>query len=276
MYSRSGSPGAACTTWRSQTFSGSVCGRSSADASRCRAVWHGELRMNPNDWDSSSCYMDSVIGCRRARQGGSTSSAPFARAARQTSARPAGGDRLPRATAHRLAVALEAHGLLRRDDDGRFCLGLGAGRRSGGVAADASRSPSLARAALMRAARRHRRERAAVRPRRRRAGAASCRCRRRTRCAGSCPRAPCCRSTSARPAGCCRASSASVGWIETRRGARGGRGVGERAGRAVGDTAIRRRGQHRRPGRAADAPARRALRRRRWSPPPREIAVPPV
>ena len=31
---------------------------------------------------------------------------------------------LPRATAHRLAVALEAHGLLRRDADGRFLLGL--------------------------------------------------------------------------------------------------------------------------------------------------------
>ncbi|HEY5663966.1 MAG TPA: IclR family transcriptional regulator [Ilumatobacter sp.] len=30
---------------------------------------------------------------------------------------------LPRATAHRLAVALEAHGLLRRDDAGRFELG---------------------------------------------------------------------------------------------------------------------------------------------------------
>ena len=30
---------------------------------------------------------------------------------------------LPRATAHRLAVALEAHGMLRRDDDGRFDLG---------------------------------------------------------------------------------------------------------------------------------------------------------
>ncbi len=30
---------------------------------------------------------------------------------------------LPRATAHRLAVALEHHGLLRRDDDGRFDLG---------------------------------------------------------------------------------------------------------------------------------------------------------
>jgi DNA-binding IclR family transcriptional regulator len=31
---------------------------------------------------------------------------------------------LTRATAHRLAVALEAHGLVRRDDDGRFALGL--------------------------------------------------------------------------------------------------------------------------------------------------------
>jgi len=31
---------------------------------------------------------------------------------------------LSRPTAHRLAVALEAHGLVRRDGDGRFCLGL--------------------------------------------------------------------------------------------------------------------------------------------------------
>jgi DNA-binding IclR family transcriptional regulator len=31
---------------------------------------------------------------------------------------------LPRATAHRLAAALEAHGLARRDAAGRFCLGL--------------------------------------------------------------------------------------------------------------------------------------------------------
>lgn len=31
---------------------------------------------------------------------------------------------LPRATAHRLAVALEVHGLVRRDGAGRFCLGL--------------------------------------------------------------------------------------------------------------------------------------------------------
>jgi DNA-binding IclR family transcriptional regulator len=32
---------------------------------------------------------------------------------------------LPRATTHRLAVALEAHRLVRRDADGRFVLGLG-------------------------------------------------------------------------------------------------------------------------------------------------------
>jgi DNA-binding IclR family transcriptional regulator len=31
---------------------------------------------------------------------------------------------IPRATAHRLAVALEAHGLVRRDAQGRFCLGF--------------------------------------------------------------------------------------------------------------------------------------------------------
>ena len=31
---------------------------------------------------------------------------------------------LPRATAHRLAVALEEHGLVRRDGSGRFCLGF--------------------------------------------------------------------------------------------------------------------------------------------------------
>jgi DNA-binding IclR family transcriptional regulator len=34
------------------------------------------------------------------------------------------GTGLSRATAHRLAVALEAHGMLRRADDGRFALGL--------------------------------------------------------------------------------------------------------------------------------------------------------
>ena len=34
------------------------------------------------------------------------------------------GTGLPRATAHRLAVALELHGLVRRDPQGRFCLGF--------------------------------------------------------------------------------------------------------------------------------------------------------
>ncbi len=42
---------------------------------------------------------------------------------------------LPRATAHRLAVALEVHGLVRRDGDGRFALGtrlIALGRASAG------------------------------------------------------------------------------------------------------------------------------------------------
>ena len=41
---------------------------------------------------------------------------------------------IPRATAHRLAVALEVHRLVRRDAQGRFCLGyelIGLGRRAG-------------------------------------------------------------------------------------------------------------------------------------------------
>jgi DNA-binding IclR family transcriptional regulator len=43
---------------------------------------------------------------------------------------------LSRATAHRLAVALEAHGLVRRDGDGRFCLGfrlIGLGHAAAGA-----------------------------------------------------------------------------------------------------------------------------------------------
>jgi DNA-binding IclR family transcriptional regulator len=58
-----------------------------------------------------------------------------------------------RATAHRLAIALEAHGLLRRDDEGRFMLGgrfveLGRVAGTGLPLADAAR-PALA--ALVRA-----------------------------------------------------------------------------------------------------------------------------
>ena len=54
---------------------------------------------------------------------------------------------LPRATTHRLAVALEAHGLLRRDGDGRFGLGLrlaALGRAAVGPLAELAR-PALER-----------------------------------------------------------------------------------------------------------------------------------
>jgi DNA-binding IclR family transcriptional regulator len=42
----------------------------------------------------------------------------------RTLAELVGATGLSRATAHRLAVALEVHGLVRRDDEGRFALGL--------------------------------------------------------------------------------------------------------------------------------------------------------
>jgi DNA-binding IclR family transcriptional regulator len=54
---------------------------------------------------------------------------------------------LPRATAHRLAVALEQHGLVRRDGDGRFRLGLGL-VGLGRAAADGFPLAGLARPAL--------------------------------------------------------------------------------------------------------------------------------
>ena len=58
---------------------------------------------------------------------------------------------LSRATAHRLAVALEAHGLVRRDGDGRFALGLrlvGLGRAAADAAALWRRPPGRRLAAL--------------------------------------------------------------------------------------------------------------------------------
>jgi DNA-binding IclR family transcriptional regulator len=54
---------------------------------------------------------------------------------------------LPRATAHRLAVALEAHHLVRRDALGRFCLGFEL-IRLGRAAADAFPLAELARPLL--------------------------------------------------------------------------------------------------------------------------------
>ena len=55
---------------------------------------------------------------------------------------------LSRATAHRLAVALEQHGLLRREDDGRFRLGLRL-LALGQAAADELPLVALARPALV-------------------------------------------------------------------------------------------------------------------------------
>ncbi len=54
---------------------------------------------------------------------------------------------LPRATAHRLAVALEAHQLVRRDAAGRFCLGFEL-IRLGRAAADEFPLADLARPSL--------------------------------------------------------------------------------------------------------------------------------
>ena len=54
---------------------------------------------------------------------------------------------LPRATAHRLAVALEQHHLLRRDQQGRFCLGFEL-LHLGQAAADAFPLAELATPAL--------------------------------------------------------------------------------------------------------------------------------
>jgi DNA-binding IclR family transcriptional regulator len=54
---------------------------------------------------------------------------------------------LPRATVHRLAVALETHGILRRDADGRFDLGVGLAAL-GRVAAERFPLAELAQPAL--------------------------------------------------------------------------------------------------------------------------------
>ena len=54
---------------------------------------------------------------------------------------------LPRATTYRLATALEAHGLVRRDADGRFALGLGL-VALGRAAAHGLGLPEVARPAL--------------------------------------------------------------------------------------------------------------------------------
>ena len=137
---------------------------------------------------------------------------------------------LPRATAHRLATALEQHGLVRRDPDGRFCLGLGL-VALGRAAADGFPLAELARPGARRAARRDGRERAAVRPRGRRPAL------RRVAAVGARPALD---RRRGRPAAA--ASVGSAGKVldrrdrtgrlgRERRGARTGRGVGQRARR---------------------------------------------
>ncbi|HEY2812032.1 MAG TPA: IclR family transcriptional regulator [Acidimicrobiales bacterium] len=56
---------------------------------------------------------------------------------------------LPRATAHRLAVALQVHDLVRRDGDGRFALGFGLATL-GRAALDSAPLAPLSRPALVR------------------------------------------------------------------------------------------------------------------------------
>ena len=112
MYSRSGSSGAECTRWRSHTFSGSVLPMST------RRSLSSSQHMG-----YSSCDMDIVTGVGVLDKAmsviGAVADAP------RTLGELQAETQLPRATAHRLATALEAHGLLRRDADGRFDLGQG-------------------------------------------------------------------------------------------------------------------------------------------------------
>ena len=58
-----------------------------------------------------------------------------------------GATGLPRATAHRLAVALQVHDLVRRDSDGRYALGFGLATL-GRAALDSAPLAELARPAL--------------------------------------------------------------------------------------------------------------------------------
>ena len=114
--------------------------------------------------------------------------------------------------------ALEAHGLVRRDDDGRFALGLPAGRpRPRGRRRLAAGRGGPARAGALRDD--DRRERAALRARRRPPACASPRSSRPTSCARSSPSAPGCRSTGARPAGSLagrrRAARPARRWVES-------------------------------------------------------------
>src|SRR6187399_2375717 len=124
MYSRSGSSGAARTTWRSHTFSARVVGRDIFDADPL-AVPGSDGRLHVSQMlGYSSYFMESVSNV-----GVLDKAVHVVRAIEelgpQTLLDLQASTGLPRATLHRLAVALETHGLLRREGSGRFCLGLG-------------------------------------------------------------------------------------------------------------------------------------------------------
>ena len=142
---------------------------------------------------------------------------------------------LPRATAHRLAVALEQHHLVRRDAAGPLLPRLRAGRarpsRRGAVRARRAR-PRRARAT---SATRHRRERAAVRARGRRSalrGVAAVAARAAMDRPGGQPAAA---RASARRAGCCAARDPRADGPRASRSARrASRRSAHRSGTATG------------------------------------------
>ena len=81
--------------------------------------------------------MDSVSNVGVLDKAVASSCVPSSRAARSDLAELQAATGLPRATCHRLAVALETHGLLRRDARRAVLPRLRAGRRSARAAADA-------------------------------------------------------------------------------------------------------------------------------------------
>ena len=104
---------AARTTWRSQILAGSVA-----------AVIGGRSLLVISNAEIAFLTHGQRIERRRARQGDRRAPRDRATTGRSRSS-ICRRRRAARATLHRLAVALERHGLLRRDQAGRFCLGLG-------------------------------------------------------------------------------------------------------------------------------------------------------
>jgi DNA-binding IclR family transcriptional regulator len=162
--------------------------------------------------------MDSVSGV-----GVIDKAALILRAAARPAARPgraAGATGLPRATAHRLLVALEQHHLVRRDEQGGSASASSSSRSAasppeqfglGEVAMPAMQLRDTSGESVQLYVREDDG-----------AAAASCRCSRRTRCAGSCPRAACCRSASGSAGRVLGGEPVGPGRVDRqRRGARG-------------------------------------------------------